>query len=123
LIIILFVVVMSSDLRSLIGPYEYLELPDRGVVRFMVSSFERGTTVIHPRYEGAPSEKTIEALRIHVSEKYKPLPPPYWDITSKTLIAQLLPLILERDRDRYEYVVTKYGEGVKARFTLERVPI
>jgi len=79
--------------------------------------------VIHPRYPGAPSEKEVEVLRVHVTEAAKVAPPYYFDITSKTLMAQMIPLLMERDYDRYEYLVTKYGVAPKARFTLERIPI
>ena len=105
------------------GPYELLDLADRGVQRLRAVSWERGRMVIHPRQPGAPIEKEVEVLRVHVPVEVKPLPPPYFDITSKTLMAQLLPLLMERDYDRYEYVVTKYGVAPKARFTLERVPL
>ena len=114
---------MSENLRRLIGPYEMFELADRETVTLRMTSWERGSIVIHPRYEGAPAEKEIEALRVHLAPGVKPTPPNYWDITSKTLIAQLMPMLLERGQERYEYVVTKYGVAPKARFTLERRPL
>jgi hypothetical protein len=114
---------MAAELRPLQGPYEILELRDRESVRLRVVSWEQGTITIHPRYPGAPAEKEIAALRVHLAAGTKPYPPLYWDITSKTLQAQLLPLLLERGFERYEYVITKYGVPPKARFTLERVPL
>lgn len=114
---------MAEVLRRLVGPYEILDLPDRGVARLRIVTWERGVMTIHPRYAGAPEEKEVEVLRVHLAPGVKALPPPYFDITSKTLIAQLLPLLLERGFERYEYVVTKFGVAPKARFTLERVPL
>ena len=114
---------MAEVLRELVGPYELLDLPDRGVARLRVTSWERGSILIHPRYEGAPEEKVVPALRVHLTMSSKPLPPHFYDITSKTLMAQLVPLLMERDYDRYEYVITKYGVAPKARFTLERIPL
>jgi len=112
-----------AELRPLVGPFEILDLADRGSVRLRVVSWERGTMTIKPRYPGAPAEKEIEVLRVHLAEGVKPYPPSYWDITSKTLEAQMLPLLLERDFPRYEYVITKYGVAPRARFTVERVPL
>ena len=114
---------MAEGMRRLVGPYELLDLADRGSVRLRVVSWEQGSILIHPRWEGAPAEKEIGALRVHLAAGVKLYPPPYWDVTSKTLIAQLLPFLLERGYERYEYVVTKYGIAPKARFTLERVPL
>jgi len=110
-------------LRLLPGPYEILELGDGQSVRLRLVSFERGSMVIHPRNMGGPAEKTVDVLRVHVAPGVKPLPPMYYDVTSKTLIAQWLPMLLERGFERYEYVVTKFGVAPRARFTLERVPL
>jgi len=111
------------ELRLLMGPYEILDLADRGSVRLRVVSWERGTMIIHPKAVGAPAEKEVEVLRVHLAEGVKLYPPSYYDITSKTLTAQMLPLLLERGFERYEYVITKYGVAPRARFTVERVPL
>jgi len=79
--------------------------------------------LIHPRYPGAPEEKEIESLRLHLAPGVKALPPNYYDLTSKTLQSQMLPMLLERGFERYEYVITKYGVAPKARFTVERRPL
>lgn len=79
--------------------------------------------VIHPKYPGAPAEKEIVVLRVHLAVGVKPYPPMYYDITSKTLQAQLVPMLLEARFVEYEYVVTKHGVAPRARFTLERVAI
>lgn len=114
---------MSENLRKLIGPYELLELGDGQSTTLRVTSWERGLILIHPRYAGAPSEKEVEALRVHLAPGVKPYAPMYWDITSKTLIAQLLPMLLQRGQERYQFIVTKYGVAPKARFTLESRPL
>jgi len=114
---------MAEEMRPLIGPYEILDLADRGSVRIRIVSSERGSIVIHPRYPGAPPEKTIPALRVHLAPGVKPYPPNYYDITSKTLTAQLVPFLMQRDFMNYEFVITKYGIAPKARFTLERVSL
>ena len=114
---------MAEELRRLPGPYEILDLPDRGSVSIRVVSWERGSIIIHPRWPGAPAEKEIPVLRVHLAAGVKPYPPMYYDVTSKTLQAQFLPMLMERGFENYEYVVTKYGVAPRARFTLERRPI
>lgn len=114
---------MAVELRRLPGPYELLDLADGASVRLRAVSWERGSILIHPRYEGAPEEKEIEVLRVHLATGVKPYPPMYYDVTSKTLMAQMLPMLMERDFERYEYIITKYGVAPRARFTLERVPL
>jgi len=115
--------VLAEVLRRLQGPIELLDLADRGSVRLRVTYWERGSLEIHPRYEGAPASKEVEALRVHLAPGVKEYPPMYYDITSKTLMAQLLPLLLERGYERYTFVITKYGVAPRARFTLEAVPL
>lgn len=110
-----------AEFRRLPGPYEMLELADGASVRLLVTSWERGSMVIHPRWPGAPAEKEIPVLRVHVPEEVKPYPPRYFDITSKTLQAQLLPLLAVADFGDYAYIVTAHGVAPRKRFTLERV--
>jgi len=114
---------MAVELRRLVGPYEILDLPDRGSARLRIVSWEQGSMIIHPEYPGAPAEKEIPVLRVHLYPGVKPYPPPYYDITSKTLQAQMLPMLMERGFENYWYVITKYGEAPRARFTLERIPL
>jgi len=114
---------VAGELRRLPGPIEFLNLPDGGVARLRIVAWERGSVVIRqPRPEPA-AEKEIPILRVHLAPGVKPYPPLYWNLSSKTLAAQLLPF-LERPRfEHYEYVVTKYGVAPKARYTVERVPL
>ncbi|MBW2672505.1 MAG: hypothetical protein JRD89_03695 [Deltaproteobacteria bacterium] len=113
---------MAEELRRLPGPYEILELGDRESRSLKIVGWERGTMEIHPRWPGAPERKEIPVLRVHVTEATKPYPPRYYDITSKTLQAQLLPLLSERGYEKWTYRVTAYGEAPRKRFTLERLP-
>lgn len=109
-----------SARNRLPGPYELLELQDGESVDLRVRSWQRGTMIIHPKYPGAPAEKEIEVLRVHMQEGSKQYPPMYYDITSKTLNAQLLPFLLEPGFEAWSFRVTKHGIGVRARFTLQR---
>ena len=114
---------MAEELRELLGPYELLDLGDRETATLRIVSSERGTMLIHPKYAGAPPEKRIPVLRVHLRPGVKPYPPNYFDITSKTLQAQLQPFLFEPGFENYEYVITKHGVPPRARFTLERIPI
>ena len=114
---------MAEELRELVGPYEILDLEDGASVTIRVTTYERGRILIHPRYTGAPPEKWIPVLRVHLPPGVKPYPPMYYDITSKTLTAQLWPMLAAPDQERFEYEITKHGVAPRARFTLERRPI
>lgn len=105
--------------RMLEGPYELFELRDEESIIIRVERYVQGSMIIHPRDE----EKIIPALRVWIPRSMKPAGMPYYDITSKTLAAQLLPLIMGRDRERSEFKITKYGRAPKARFQIERIPI
>jgi len=79
--------------------------------------------VIHPNRGAGVTEKEIEVLRVHLAPGVKAYPPMYYDITSKTLQAQLMPMFYERGYENFTYVITKFGVAPMARFTLERVPL
>lgn len=99
-------------------PFEILELEDGVSLRLAISKFEKGETVIHPRYAGAPAEKRIPVLRLFVREGYKPVGVSYWDVTSKTLQAQLSPHLEELAKSGREFVITAHGSGPRKRFSL-----
>ena len=114
---------MAAEVGRLPEPYELLDLPDRGSESFVPVRYERGTMIIKPRYRGAPEEKEITVLRIHVRTEDKPFFPHYWDVTSKTAAAQLLPMLMDPRARDYVITVTKYGVAPRARFTVARAPL
>ena len=99
-------------------PFEILELADGMSLRLAISRSEKSRMVIHPRYAGAPAEKEIPVLRLHLKEGYKPVGPAYYDVTSKTLQAQLAPHLEELARSGREFVITAHGSGPRKRFSL-----
>ena len=101
------------------SPFEILELADGQSIELKITKWELGETVIHPRWPGAPPERRINCLRVHVPEKFKRLFPHYWDITSKTLIAQLLPYLEGRDFTKKTFRIRAHGVAPKKRYTLE----
>lgn len=104
-------------MEPLEGPYEIFELTDGESFTCKISSFQVGQVEIHPAYQ--PAGKMITALRIDLPIDYKPLFPFYFDITSQTLIAQLLPFLEAPGFAQKLYKITKYGVAPKARFSLQ----
>jgi hypothetical protein len=111
---------MAEDMKDLAGPYEILELEDRGAIALRIRQWELGRVTIYPAHK--PTGKVINALRVHVPEGSKPFFPWYWDITGTTLVAQLLPHLQQPGYSEKVFVITKYGVAPKARFTLEVKP-
>jgi len=98
-------------------PREILDLQDGGKLQTRILRHELGITKILPR--GATEEKEIEALRIHVPKEDKQHYPYWWDISSKTLKHQLLPLLPEIEKNGRRVTITKYGVAPAARFKVE----
>lgn len=103
-------------MEKLPGPYEILELEDEGTLTTKIENWQAGEVEIHPAYK--PEGKFITALRIHVPKTDKDYFPFYWDITSQTLVAQLLPYLEQPGWGQRTYTITKHGVAPRARFTL-----
>ncbi len=114
---------MAAETGRLPEPYEILDLGDGESKSFVGVRYERGTMMIKPRYRGAPAEKEIPVLRVHVRKEDDPFFPHYWDITSKTCMAQILPMLMDPRARDYLITVTKYGVAPRARFTVARAPL
>jgi len=98
-------------------PFELLELYDGQVFTFQVVRWEEGRTTIYPPF--APGGKEIPVLRVYVNPEAQPVGLEYWDITSKTLIAQLRPYLVRPEYRQLEFTIRAYGEKPKKRFTVE----
>lgn len=105
-----------GTLKNLSGPFEILELGDRGTKELMINEYKVGRMLIHPRPGGQPKE--IIALRVWVPDTIKTLYPDYYDITSQTLIAQLLPTLEAGDFELKRFTIQKFGTGPSARFSV-----
>lgn len=114
---------MAAENARLPEPYELLDLADGASESFVPVRYERGTMEIRPRWRGAPATKEIPVLRVHVRTEDKPFFPHYWDVTSKTAAAQLLPMLMDPRARDYMITVTKYGVAPRARFTVARGPL
>ncbi|MGH7479729.1 MAG: hypothetical protein ACREJ8_09125 [Candidatus Methylomirabilales bacterium] len=99
------------------GPYELLDLQHEGAVAFRVVRFEEGDIEI--KTTQVPEGKVVEVCRVHVPREDKPTAPFYWDITSKTLCAEILPHLKRPDLSRLRFKVTAFGVAPKKRFSLD----
>jgi hypothetical protein len=84
--------------------------------RFRVRRFELGQMQIYPHDQ--PQGKIVPSLRVHLPLEDKIEGTPFWDITSKRLIATLLP-VLPAIQGTDTYVeVSKQGDGRTSAFTV-----
>jgi len=109
-----------EKLERLPEPYELLDLPDGGAAVFHVITWTLGKATISPLAGTGPKEVPI--LRVHVPKSDKALFPDYWDISSKRLIAQLMPYLVGGVPGRREFRVQKTGRKPTAYFALEVRP-
>lgn len=111
---------MGDGVKELPGPYEIFELRDGETRGLEIKSYSRGLVTIYPAHR--PTGKVIEALRVHVPKEYKDYFPWYWDITSKFLVAQMMPFLEAGGLGNKLFVITKHGVAPKARFELQVRP-
>jgi len=111
---------VGNEERRMAGPYEILELKDGEVRRLVIRNWESGLVTIYPADK--PTGKVVTALRVHVTPDQKEYFPYYWDITGKTLVAQMLPYLQQPGYQDKVFTITKHGVPPKARFTLEVMP-
>jgi hypothetical protein len=105
---------------SIQSPYEILELGDGGKLVTPILKWEVGVMTINRRSDGV--KKEVQVLRIFIPHEVKPIFPDYYDLTSTTLVAQLLPHLQKPDYMNYIFTITKFGVAPRARFTLEVSP-
>ena len=104
-------------MATLPEPYELMDLQDREAVTFRVVKYEEGEIPIKTQDE--PEGKVVHACRVHVPREDKPVGLPYYDITSKTLCAQILPFLGDPVQVKRRFTVTAHGVRPRKRFTLE----
>jgi len=109
-----------EKLVRLAEPYELLDLPDGGTAVMHIISYNLGKATIRPDDGSGPKE--VPVLRVYVPKMDKAYFPDYWDITSKRLIAQIMPYLVGGVSTRREFKVTKTGRKPTAYFALEVKP-
>lgn len=115
-------IIKVEELEPLPEPYEILELVPGEPVRIKVVDWKMGKITIHPRFPGAPPEKTIAAIRIYTTKDYKPTFPHYWDITPKRLVYQLGGILTKGIEPGYVLEIVRDVPGPRAHFTVQLVP-
>src|ERR1700722_4103184 len=103
----------TSLLDALSEPFEYVDLAHSMSMTIQVTAFEDGSGLIHPSNPSpkhvrqhmdqnglteppppnTPIGVQVPVLRLFGIRLDKSSPSPYWDISSRTLQAQLLPLL------------------------------
>jgi hypothetical protein len=110
----------NAAIKKLQEPYEIFEMLDGETRELRVKSFELGSIDI--KTSEVPQGKTITALRVFVPIEFKSVGVNWFDITSKTLTAQLLGYLQQPDFDKRLFVIKKFGVAPKARFTVQVLP-
>ena len=101
------------------GPYELLELEDQRSLTLTPEKWLQGTMTIVPRFSGGQTAKLIQVLRLWVPASEKPTGMPYWDVTSQTLIAQVVPLLPDIVARHGKITIKAFGRAPAKRFTVE----
>jgi hypothetical protein len=83
---------------------------------FRVVSWEERPITFQPRGESQP--KTVPGLRLHIRPDDASEGVPYWDITSKRLIATLLPLLPGIAGTNTRLEISKAGDGLQSSYSV-----
>ncbi len=101
---------------TLESPFEILEMESGEEVSLRVTRYEQAPVMIKP--VRAPDGIMVDVLRLHLALGTKQIGAPYYDVTSKTLRAQLLPYLQIGDYLTRVFTIKKFGSEPAARFSL-----
>ena len=110
-----------EKLKPLPPPYEIFEFEPCTPAYFRIVSYEIGKIVIQPKYPGAPPQKEVVAIRLHVDPETKKYFPHYWDITPSRLVYQLIGLLTQGIPENMWLKIHRDVPGPKAHFSVEWV--
>lgn len=102
------------------SPWEFLDLADGQERAVTVLSAEIGRGTFTAR--GDLVAQTTDVLRLHLDPAGVLAGLPYVDVSSKTLIAQLSPLVLAAGYSPRRFTIRKVGTGLGARFSVASGP-
>lgn len=88
--------------------------------RFRVRRWELGEQTFYPKEY--PEGKTGPNLRVHIHQDDPSEGVPYWDITSKRLIAMLLPILPHIAGTETYVEIRKHGDGRTAQYSMSVHP-
>ena len=107
-----------SDLETLEGPYEFLDLIEGKPMTFHPIRWENGKALSHPPWTVEGTLVWSEIIRIHLPTTEKPLYPHYWDFGAKTLVPQLKGLLPAAALQGVGITLEAHGFGPKKRFSV-----
>jgi hypothetical protein len=128
---------LPSDLAE---PYEYLDLEHQGSITLNLTSYQLGTSLVHPTMvterhrrlymmqnglaeppaPGTPMTIRIPVMRVFGQRIDKPSGLAYWDISSKRLQADLLPRLQTHAGSVLSVVITATGHKPTKVFSVEQ---
>jgi hypothetical protein len=131
---------MSDGVRELPEPIELLDLEHGNAISLSIDRFEMGQTLIHPTQitprhvrihmqqngltappvAGTPISVMIPVLRVFGTRVDQPSPLHYWDISSKTLQADLLPRLIANQGGVLTVTLTANGYKPTKRYSVEQ---
>lgn len=131
---------MNNGVQELAEPIELLDLEHGASISLAIDRFQQGTTVIHPTaitprhvrlhmqqnnltappVAGTPISVQIPVLRVFGTRVDKPSPLHYWDISSKTLQADLLPRLIAHQGGVLTVTLTANGYKPTKRYSVEQ---
>lgn len=131
---------MDVALAELPEPIELLDLEDGASISLAIDRFELGKVMIHPTeitprhvrlhmqqfgltappVPGTPISVWIPALRVYGTRTDKPSALHYWDITAKTLQADLKPRLLAYMGGVLTVTLTANGYRPTKRYSVEQ---
>ena len=106
-----------AQLAPLPGPYEIFEGVQGQPITLVVVGHVQGKAWITPR-DGRPRYE-IPMLRVTVRRDDKRTGAPYWDITSKHVIATMLGYLEAAPTKTWQFRLVKSGSGASARYAVE----
>lgn len=121
-------------------PYEYLDLENGHSISLVINRAELGLAIIHPRQvtskhirdymnanhlteppaAGTPISVPIPVLRVWGQRLDEPSPMTYWDISSKTLQADLGPRVLGAHSQPVVVTITAHGYKPHKRYSVSQ---
>lgn len=131
---------MAFQGTELPEPYEFLDLEHGDSIQLMIQRHELGTALIHPTAitprqvrlymtqnglteppaAGTPITVRIPVLRVWGARLDKSTDAPYWDISSKRLIADLVPRLNNNGGNPLTVVLTAVGYRPTKRYSVEQ---
>jgi hypothetical protein len=131
---------MIAGVPVLAEPLEFLDLEHANSVTLALTSFQQGQAAIHPKAvtpratriymdqnglteppaPGTPITNWVPVLRVFGARIDKPSPLSYWDISSKTLQANLLPRLIANQGGTLTVTLTANGVKPTKRYSVEQ---